>query len=98
MSRVFHFPTLKLANRIFYAMAGISLFLVIFITPPLMRHLDGISVLGGYLFGIVELWFVRFALILFPVFFVVMAVLTRRLDKELYRYVQTLDPEQAKQP
>ena len=94
MSRVFHFPTLKLANRVFYTMAGISLFLMIFLTPPLMWLFEGEHGFGG-----VELWLVRFALILVPVFFVVMAILTRRLDEDIFRhYARTPAPEKEKQP
>ena len=94
MSNVFFLSTLKLASRVFYAMAGISLFLVIFITPPLMRLLD-----YHLIFGMIELLLVPFALFLVPVFFVVMALLTRRLDEDIFRhYARPSAPEKEKQP
>ena len=77
----FYLPALKLASKVFYIMAAVSLFLVIFITPPLLK------ILGYHLiFEDIEILLVLFALILIPVFFVVMAILTRRLDNDIFRH------------
>ena len=77
----FYLPTLKLASRVFYIMAAVSLFLMIFIAPPLLELLN-----YHLVFGDIELLFVLLALILVPVFFVVMAILTRRLDNDIFRH------------
>ena len=77
----FYLPALKLASKVFYIMAAVSLFLVIFITPPLLK------ILGYHLiFEDIEILLVLFALILIPVFFVVMAGLMRRLDNDIFRH------------
>ena len=94
MNHVFYLSTLKLASRVFYTLAGISLFLVIFITPPLMRLLR-----YHLIFGMIELLLVPIALFLFPVFFVVMALLTRKLDEDIFRhYARPTAPGKEKQP
>ena len=93
MNHVFYLSTLKLARRVFYAMSGFSLFLAIFITPPLMRLLR-----YHLIFGTFESLLVPIALFLVPVFFVVLAILTRRLDEDIFRhYARPSVPEGAKQ-
>lgn len=94
MKHVFYLSSLKLASRVFCTLAGISLFLVIFITPPLMRLLE-----YHLIFGMVELLLVPIALFLFPVFFVVMALFMRRLDEDIFRhYARPNTPEKENQP
>ena len=89
MKHEFYLSTLKVASRVFYTMAALSLFLVIFLTPPLMRLLD-----YHLIFGTVELFLVSFALGLIPVFFGVMGLLTARLDEDIFRhYALPDDPE-----
>lgn len=89
MKHDFYLSTLRLVSRVFYTMAALSLFLVIFLTPPLMRLLH-----YHLIFDTVELFLVSVALFLIPVFFVVMAVLTGRLDEDIFRhYVLPNDSE-----
>lgn len=93
MNHVFYLPTLKWASKVFYTMAGISLFLAIFITPPLMRLLK-----YHLIFGTFELLLVPIALFLVPVFFAILAVLTRRLDEDIFRhYARPSAPGKEKQ-
>ena len=81
MAHIYYLSTLKLANRIFRVLAGVSLFLAVFITPPLLRVLH-----YHLIFGTIELLFVVIALFLVPVFFAVMAFLARKLDEDIFRH------------